>query len=49
MANPALASPSVPGPGVSGIWEVALGLALVVLAIPAHGWFTRKPYPRAEP
>ena len=45
MANPALASPSVPGPGVSGIWDVALGLALVVLAILAIGWFMRRLYP----
>lgn len=45
MANPALASTSVPGPGMSGVWEVALGLLVVVLAIVAVGWLMRRLYP----
>lgn len=47
MANPALASTSVPGPGMSGVWEVALGLIVVVIAILAVGWFMRRLYPGA--
>ncbi len=45
MANPALASAPTPGPGMSGIWEVALGLLVVVVAILAIGWFMRRLYP----
>ena len=45
MPNPALASPPVPGPGVSGVWEVAAGLAVVVIVILAIGWFARRLHP----
>lgn len=45
MANPALASATASGPGVSGVWEVALGLLVVVVAILAIGWFMRRLYP----
>lgn len=47
MPNPALASTAVPGPGMSGIWEVAAGLLVVVVAILAIGWFARRLYPGA--
>ena len=35
------------GPGIAGVWEVALGLLVVVAAIVALGWFARRVYPGA--
>ena len=47
MSNPALANAAATGPGISGVWEVAAGLFVVVVAILAIGWFARRLYPGA--
>ena len=47
MALQPTASAPVSGPGMSGVWEVALGLLIVVAAIVAVGWVMRRLYPGA--
>ena len=42
---PQAASAAQTGPGVGGIWEVALGLALVVVVIFAIAWAMRRMVP----
>lgn len=47
MPNTSIVATPVSGPGVSGAWEVAAGLLVVVLAILAIGWFAKRLYPGA--
>ena len=47
MPNPSIAATPAAGPGMSGVWEVAAGLMVVVLAILAIGWFAKRLYPGA--
>ena len=47
MALQPTTSAPVAGPGMSGVWEVALGLLIVVAAIVAVGWVMRRLYPGA--
>jgi flagellar protein FliO/FliZ len=35
------------GPGLAGVWEVALGLFVVIAAIVVLAWFARRVYPGA--
>jgi flagellar protein FliO/FliZ len=47
MAGQSVATAAQAGPGLGGVWEVALGLALVVAVILAAAWAMRRMVPGA--